>query len=294
MIFRWRGRNQAWNTPGNWINEDGDAHTTDYPGKTASRYDDVLFDCAAKANSLVSPAAFAIPEKLNSFYVGPDWDIGLGTYAAPVLFRCDSCNIQATSADTLYIGGQEKPVGGGHDSFNLTVTDGSVYLKHYFGNLIALKGDITTDSGIDFGSLFIGYLESKSSDVTMNIGPTSNTIIRAAFNAGYTIMNAFAETIDVYGGTVDGFAECYTLNVGSGGEYRWKNGPISAMRGYADGRIDATQSDTPRTVGVIWAGIGSLIDLRNPSQNITVTDFIEHQGGEVLYPYGYKTMKYAP
>ena len=144
------------------------------------------------------------------------------------------------------------------------------------------RGNMTLDAGITATTIRVGYSGSKSSDANLTIeaGVSNTTICQWGgtvtdastwvnlflIDGEFTQTDSDAITLDQWGGTFNFDAVGHTLT-------------LAYIFG---GRFDATEDPNAKTITDMEMWPGSVVDLRNDTNSIAVTNGVQVMGGRLL------------
>ncbi len=292
MFFRWDGNGagtkSAMDDGRNWKDASGSAYAQAvYPGQTAGRLDDVVFDTAVPT----APAGYTFAEKLNSIRVGAGFvssadgsalDIGSsGTYV-----KCDCSEVIIEASGNVYLEGDS----GGLDRVQVvSVEDGKkVFLKGVF-SLYADDDAVEIGASSTVNALSIGGIASALPDITILTGVTLPSTVQC--RAGNVSCQSAVTTLEVMGGTWDQDAGNITTLRTYSGTLNWNAGNITTIDAKG-GSVLCSGATVNRRVTNITAYDGATVDLRDGLGNVRVTGYIDNQGGTVLVDDGISLEQY--
>ena len=165
---------------------------------------------------------------------------------------------------------------------NSSSDDDAVHIDGSVTTLNLFRGNVTLDTGMTATTIIVGYSGSQSSDVSLTIeAAVTNTTI---YQNGGEITDASAWT-NLY--IIDG--EFTHTDTSATNVFMWDGtfnfdavGHVLTQVYAFGGRFDATEDPNGKTVTDLEMWPGSVVDLRNQTNSIVVTNGVQVMGGRLL------------
>jgi hypothetical protein len=284
MFYKWTGAvNHAWTESGNWVNENGVAYTTGYPGAG----DHVVINDLPDTTNPIDGADVSAG-RLASLRIGSGYNLAIGSSTTYLKLDFDKATIEATEATGIYIEcaetcGPINVIGGNTSGIFLA---GAFHSPQFHKGVINIQDDAVISL-----SMYIGYLASQSTDVVMTIGQNVTLPTTVVQSGGSVYSESAVNTLQRTGG----MWTQYEGNVGTitnqGGDFNWAGGNITNLANIIAGKFTKIAASTPRYCEQLRTYPAATVDCSAIDE--TLIKAHDNWGGSVTMQKGQVTNPYS-